>query len=138
MAPLVCAGSLVAIICVSLTTALPSPIHDFNKNNTAPSSAPVVWFQAPEGATDGACGSGGSHGILQADKCYALHTAAMGIQQASKFDCTFKVWNDMSDCTGNGSWTATAIPRGRATTCIYDIVLDGGRFQHKSGIYSCD
>ena len=129
-----------AIMCLSVTTALPSPISPskvYSANVTKPLSAPVVWYQATEQATNDTCGFKVSDGTLQANKCYILHTAALGIQQHESSNCVFKVWNSVSDCSGSGSWTETSIPKGNTTTCVTDNVLDGGSFQHKSGIYWC-
>lgn len=126
--------ALMAVICsIPLASALPWPIRDVG----APSTAQVVWYQATAMTTDTTCGYKVSEGSLEAEKCYTLRTAALGIQQHEKASCVFKVWEGVSDCSGLGSWTETIIPAGNATTCIYANVLDGGAFQHKSGRYRC-
>ncbi|KAF1346184.1 hypothetical protein BDV97DRAFT_372157 [Delphinella strobiligena] len=135
MTPIPALLASVALLCASLTIALPSPIHPRLTNTTgAPTSAPVTWYQE---STAMSCGLKVSEGTIVADQCYTLFAAGLGIQQDLNHDCVFKVWSGVKDCSGNGTWTATAIPSGNGTTCIYDAVLDGGDFQHKSGIYSC-
>jgi len=127
------------MMCASLAVALPGSMSYRLGRSTSdvPTSAPVVWYQATQLATNTTCGLKVAEGILETNHCYTLYTAGMAIKQHESSNCVFKMREGVKDCSGDGSWTATAIPKGNASTCIYPEVLDGGNFQHKSGIYTC-
>lgn len=127
-----------AILYASFALGHPNPI----KRNNVPTNLGVTWYQSPLTFTetttsDSACGLPVSQGQFNTTQCYVLHTDALGIQQDSQHDCVLKVWNGVSDCSGNENWTSYAVPTGHSKTCIETGILDGGSFQHKSCILSC-
>ena len=112
------------------------------EDNRSPGNLAVTWYQAPLAfstsiSTDTTCGWAVSTGQLNTTRCYVLHTYALGLQQNEQHRCSLKVWDGVSDCSGNGTWTTYAIPNGKGTSCIQTGVLDGGNFQHKSCVLSC-
>ncbi|KAG9661128.1 hypothetical protein KCU95_g12066, partial [Aureobasidium melanogenum] len=130
---------LAAMLYASTIFAYPQSIAN---QSLVPGNLAVTWYQAPldfseSMSTDTTCGWAVSTGQLNTTQCYVLHTYALGLQQSEQHDCTLKVWDNVSDCSGNGSWTMHAIPSGRGTSCVETGVLDGGNFQHKSCVLTC-
>ncbi|KAI4742669.1 hypothetical protein E4T50_06929 [Aureobasidium sp. EXF-12298] len=110
---------LAAMLYASTIFAYPQSIAN---QSLIPGNLAVTWYQAPLDfsesiSTDTACGWAVSTGQLNTTQCY--------------------VWDNVSDCSGNGSWTMHTVPSGRGTSCIETDVLDGGNFQHKSCVLTC-
>jgi hypothetical protein len=130
---------MAAMLYASTVIALPQPIIE---GISSPGNVAVTWYQAPLAfteaiSTDTTCGWAVSTGQLKTTQCYVLHTYALGLQQNEHHACALKVWNSVSDCSGNGTWTMHAIPSGNDTSCVETGVLDGGNFQHKSCVLTC-
>lgn len=132
---------LTGLLCASAALAHPRPVIN---RDLVPSNLAVTWYQAPltfsespSTSTDASCGWSVSTGQLNTTECYILHTDALGLQQDELHECVLKVWNGVSDCSGDGSWTSYAVPSGKGTTCVETGVLDGGNFQHKSCVLTC-
>ncbi|KAI4728780.1 hypothetical protein E4T49_03435 [Aureobasidium sp. EXF-10728] len=130
---------LAAMLFASTGLSHPQPI---TKTSLSPANLAVTWYQAPLAfsesvSTDTTCGWAVSTAQLNTTQCYVLHTYALGLQQNEQHECALKVWDGVSDCSGNGSWTMHAIPSGRGTSCVETGVLDGGNFQHKSCVLTC-
>jgi hypothetical protein len=130
---------MAAMLYASTAFAHPQP---GTQDTLSPSNLAVTWYQAPLAfsksiSTDTTCGWAVSTGQLKTTQCYVLHTYALGLQQNEQHACTLKVWDSVSDCSGNGTWTTHAIPSGRDTSCVETGVLDGGNFQHKSCVLTC-
>lgn len=127
-------GLLVALFCAPVVLGYPQPILARSQNYT---STAVTWYQGQLEMSSSSCGPEAvSTGILVLNKCTTLHTVGLGISQIQDKECSFKLWTSTSDCSGD-VWTEKDVPSGNATTCISDGVLDGGEFQHASGIWSC-
>lgn len=128
-----------AFLYASYTLAHPqSVVH----KDTIPSNLAATWYQAPlwfstSASTNASCGWTISSGILNTTQCYVLYTDALGLQQDEHHECMLKVWDGVSDCSGNDSWTSYAVPSGKDKTCVETGVLDGGKFQHKSCVLTC-
>ncbi|KEQ96086.1 hypothetical protein AUEXF2481DRAFT_39175 [Aureobasidium subglaciale EXF-2481] len=130
---------LAAMLYASAAFAHPQSVTD---KSLAPGNLPVTWYQAPLAfseslSTDTTCGWAVSTGQLNTTRCYVLRTYALGLQQDAQHECNLKVWNTVSDCSGDGGWTMHAIPSGRSMSCVETGVLDGGNFQHKSAMLTC-
>lgn len=130
---------LAIVLYASTAFAHPQPIIE---DSFPPSNLAVTWYQAPlifstAISTDTTCGWAVSTGQLDTTRCYVLHTYALGLQQNEQHNCSLKVWDGVSDCSGNGRWTAYTIPSGGGTSCVETGVLDGGNFQHKSAVLTC-
>ncbi|CAD0113964.1 unnamed protein product [Aureobasidium uvarum] len=130
---------LAAMLYASTAFCHPQPIIE---SSLSPANLAVTWYQAPLAfsesiSTETTCGWAVSTGQLNITQCYTLHTYALGLQQDEQHSCALKVWDGVSDCSGNGSWTMHAIPSGRDTSCVKTGVLDGGNFQHKSCVLTC-
>lgn len=116
---------LAAMLHASTVFAYPQPIVN---QSLVPGNLAVTWYQAPlsfnePSSVDTTCGFAVSTGQLNTTQCYILHTYALGLQQNDQHECTLKVWDDTSDCSGNGSWTMHAIPSGTGTSCVETGVL---------------
>ncbi|CAC9888180.1 MAG: HCP-like protein [Aureobasidium pullulans] len=130
---------LAAMLFASTAFAHPQPIVE---HDLIPGNLGVTWYQAPLAfseslSTDATCGWAVSTGQLNTTKCYVLRTDALGLQQNEKHECALKVWDGVSDCSGEGTWTMHAIPSGKSTSCVETGILDGGMFQHKSCMLTC-
>lgn len=130
---------LAAVLYASTAFARPQLVIE---DSLTPSNLAVTWYQAPLAfstaiSTDTTCGWAVSTGQLNTTRCYVLHTYALGLQQNEQHNCSLKVWDGVSDCSGNGTWTAYAIPSGRGTSCVETGILDGGNFQRKSCVLTC-
>jgi hypothetical protein len=126
-----------------------------------PTNLAVTWYQAPlisssSSSSTTSCGFSVSEGQMNTTQCYALHTAALGLQQNERHECIFEVWEDGVGCgdgsggdgtTSNSSSSSSSssssgrvvyhIPSGREVICVETDVLDGGLFQKKSGLLTC-
>ena len=132
-------GASMALFSMAFTVALPPVVHQVGRavSMNTPTSAPVVYYQATNLATSTTCGLKVAENTLDTNKCYTMYTAALGIQQHENRDCIFTIWDNVNDCSDN-STIDIPVPMGNSTICINDNVLDGGKFQHKSGMYLCN
>ncbi|KKY33152.1 hypothetical protein UCDDA912_g06886 [Diaporthe ampelina] len=107
-------------------------------------TAPVDWYQGVATFTgtsavidaSGSCATKVSSGTMTAGGCQKLSTYAFGLHHTDRA-CNYRLWTGNDDCSGD-DYTDIPIPADSNVTCVNDGVLDGGRFYHASGIYSCE
>lgn len=89
---------------------------------------------------DRECGMYTGERTIQQGTCMDLLTAAVGLQQTEYGSCSFTLYENVVGCDpgpGGSTGRVIPIPNGVGKTCIGTGVVDGGMYQHASGIWVC-
>ncbi|KAK5137720.1 hypothetical protein LTR08_007291 [Meristemomyces frigidus] len=103
-----------------------------------PANISVTYYQGSTGSTN--CMMPIGTGALHAEVCTPLYWSGIGIAQSLANTCSFTLFTGSTSCSGaNGTAESTAfsIAAGNGTVCVGVGVLDGGKFQKASGVWSC-
>ena len=99
----------------------------------------VTYYQGSAGniatANPASCLMPVGSDTLQADRCYAILTTGLGVQQTINGICTYTLYRGSKSC--DGDTTTIVLPSGNGTTCIDTGVLDGGEYDLASGVWTC-
>jgi hypothetical protein len=90
------------------------------------------------GSTDAQyCSMDVANGTLQQKVCNTFTTSSVGIAHVPGYDCSLTFFSNDAKCGGTNNQKVIALPKGNGTTCVGTGVLDGGKYYHGSGIWSC-
>ena len=79
-------------------------------------------------------------GAMTAEVCMPLMWNGVGIARMPNNTCSFTLYTGSTSCSsGNGTTEMTSVPiaAGQGLVCVDVGVLDGGKFQKASGVWSC-
>ncbi|KAF2864564.1 hypothetical protein K470DRAFT_254196 [Piedraia hortae CBS 480.64] len=94
----------------------------------------ITYFQG--GSPENACNIAVASGTMAAGICKQIHVYGIGLSNAPRQGCIYKLFKGSANC--NGHATATyKIPKGSQPICINTGVQDGGQFEKASGLWSC-
>ncbi|KAK5119861.1 hypothetical protein LTR85_007187 [Meristemomyces frigidus] len=128
--------TLIAALATSAST-LPLPQDGGGVFTPFPSNTTITYCQGST-ASD-ICSMSVGTGTLAAEVCTPLEWSGIGIAQSPNNSCSFTLFTGTTSCDSNATTEKTgyAVPRGEGVTCVDVGVLDGGRYQKASGVWSC-
>ncbi|GIZ47777.1 hypothetical protein CKM354_001086000 [Cercospora kikuchii] len=85
------------------------------------------------------CGIRTGEGVIKSMYCTPLTHSTISIGQVEKGICTLTLFTGSKNCevVSGGQRRQISVPNGKEETCISTGVLDGGRYQKASGIWTC-
>lgn len=147
-----------ALVLASTTTALalPAPQTSTGSNSTTttggppthpyPTNTTIAYYQGgagTAGTTDASfCAVAVAQGTLQSGFCQKLLVEAIALPRAVGADCSFTLWPGSQSCDGEER-RVVALPGLKEgeeegqMMCVGTGVLDGGKWQHASGVWLC-
>ena len=125
---------ITALATASSVYAIP---HDKLRCSSSSTNASIIYYQG--GSESAPCGGFAvATGALLPNTCHAIKTYGISIAQSSTKNCTHTLFSGAPDCGNNTSIvTRVPIPAGNDSVCLEGGILDGGKFEHASGIWSC-
>lgn len=130
MAPITTLLTLALTLATTTVTALPS--HAYAPYALPPNSTSVTYYQGT--VTPSSCGIAVSSGNLTRGTCYRMYTNSIGVKQVAGHGCEFRLWEG-EGC--KGGYKKCEVQKGNGSTCVDVGVLDGGRYDVVSGMWSC-
>ena len=103
-----------------------------------PNNTSVTFYQGSTGSNT--CMMAIGKGAMRAEECTPLFWNGIAIAQSPNNTCSFTLYTGSTSCSAGNGTTETSgftIAAGHETVCVDVGVLDGGKFQKASGVWSC-
>lgn len=133
--------TLIAALATSAhSLAIPQPQDGGGVYAPFPLNTSMTYYQGS--TSSDTCAISVGTGMIAAETCTPLLWSAVGIAQSPNNTCSFTLFSGSTTCAdGNGNLTSEKtvfqLERGEGVVCVDVGVLDGGKFQKASGMWSC-